>query len=158
MIKKKYFFPAIALLLIFSAFIFQGCSSTRDREVQSSARVYDRPYDAVCTAVEDLVWKELECIPKNAKAKKGFVETEWAHRIDTEGTTRWMIRAEINKVPNGIRLLLDKKVELQDTVSKNINKYKKESKEPQTGGWKQKEIERKDLADLYRKVEQRLGY
>ncbi|MEI6125117.1 MAG: hypothetical protein WCQ99_01050 [Pseudomonadota bacterium] len=158
MIKIKYFFSASLLFSIFFTFIFRGCASAPGREVQSSARVYDRPYDAVWDAVENLVWKELKCTPKKAGEKKGLIETEWAHRIDTEGTTRWMLRAEVKKVPNGIQLLLDKRVELRDIVSKNIHKYKKESNEPQTGGWRKKEIERKELEDLYRKIEQRLGY
>jgi hypothetical protein len=154
----KRFFLFFVVVAGAAGLLLQSCVSTRDREILSAARVYDQPYDSVWTAVEDLVYNELKCTPKKTDKKSGFLETEWIHRFDTEGTKRWMIEARIKKVQHGVQVLIDKRVEMQDAASKNINKYKKETNEPQSSGWKKQDIERADLEDLYRRVEQKLEY
>lgn len=154
----KRFFLFFVPLAVLAGWLLQSCASTRDREILSTARVYPQPYDSVWAAVEDLVYNELKCTPKKTDKKKGLLETEWVHRFDTEGTKRWMIEARIQKVQNGVQVLIDKRVEMQDTVSRNIHKYKKETNEPQSSGWKKQDMERAVLEDLYRRVEQKLEY
>lgn len=148
---------ALWLLCSAAAFFLLQCASTRDREVRSFARVYPQPYDTVWSAVEDLVYMDLSCTPKKTDKDHGVIETEWVHLMDTEGIKRWMIQAEVHKIANGIRVVIDKRIEMRDEVSKSINRFKKENNEPKSSGWKRKDIEQKVFDDLYRRIDQKLG-
>jgi hypothetical protein len=149
--------PALWLLCSTAAFCLLQCASTRDREVRSYSRVYPQPYDSVWNAVTDLVYLDLKCASKKTDKDRGVIETEWVHLIDTDGTKRWMIQAEVKKTGNGVQVLLDKRIEMQDEVSKSINKYKKETNEPKASGWKKTDIEQNVFDDLYRRIDQKLG-
>lgn len=150
--------PAALLLLCgAAAFLLPHCASTRDREVRSFARVYPQPYDTVWNAVADLVYLDLKCTPKKTDKDHGVIETEWVHLMDTEGTKRWMIQAEVRKSEGGVRVVIDKRIEMQDEVSKSLNRFKKENNEPKSPGWKKTEVEQDVFDDLYGRIDQKLG-
>ena len=72
--------------------LLQACASfPQQKEMHAMARVFDLPYDKVWQSVEDLLHRDLKCIFKKEDKKDGVLETEWVHRMDTEGKKRWMI-------------------------------------------------------------------
>jgi hypothetical protein len=156
--EKKLLFALICIMA--GAALLQACTSFPQRkEMMSMARVFDRPYDQVWQSVEDLLHHDLKCIFKKEDKKNGVLETEWVHRMDTEGKKRWMIIANVRGVKGGVEVVLYKKVELQDDVSKSIDKYntkKKDAPETASGGWKGTDINLTAVEDLYKKLENKL--
>jgi len=145
------------LFVVLAGPALQGCASSRDRELKTLSRVYDRPYEKVWDALEDVVIIDLKCVPKKENREDGYLETEWVHLFDTEGTKRWMVRARLKKVKSGVRLTVDKRFEMQDDISRNISKYKKQPNEPTASSWKRQDIDRKALDELYKSIEENLG-
>jgi hypothetical protein len=158
-VKKKDILYALIIIMT-GACMLQACTSfPQKREMQSMARVFDRPYDQVWQSVEDLLHRDLKCIFKKNDKKDGVLETEWVHRMDTEGSKRWMIVANLRNVKGGVEVVMYKKVELQDDVSKSLNKYnntKKDTAGTPAGGWKKTDIDLATVEDLYTKLESEL--
>jgi len=147
--------PVFFLLLIF----FQNCASTSMQESeQTPAQLFQKPYDEVWNAVEDFVENDLMCAARKKNKKKGHFESEWVHRIDTEGTLRWRIVADLEKKANGVHVLIEKKIEQRDEVSKQMTKYKKESKDTamKNAGWTRKQAERSTIEGFYHQIENKL--
>jgi hypothetical protein len=165
--KKEIFLSFFLMFFVISSLYLQGCASTPDSEALPDAHVYDKPYDEVWDAVEDLVFNDLRCVPKKVSKKKGIIETEWVHRIDTEGTMRWRIRSEIKKKKNGVWVLIEKQVHMQDGVRRNTQRYKTykqdrryEKQEAQSphSGWKKRETAVNTIDDLYNRLREKLSY
>lgn len=152
---------AVALLLAAGAALsLQACATfPRQEEMRSMARVYDRPYDTVYSSVQELLQRDLRCALKDDDRDGNRLETEWVHRIDTEGKKRWMVRADVRKVGSGTEVVFYKKSDLQGEVSKSINKYKKKKDEPESAasGWKKTDIDLASVTNLYRMLEKRLA-
>ena len=147
----------IVMFVMIGAVLLQACASTQERQMRSMARVYDRPYDRVWSSVEELLRFDLKCAFKKNDKQGGVLETEWVHRMDTEGTKRWMVEARVRKVKGGIEVELYKKLELQDSVSKSLDKYKgKKDSEPASGSWRKTDVAPDTVEDLYRKLEKKL--
>ena len=148
-----------AVLLAAGPLLLQACVNKQVRQMRALARVYDRPYDRVWSSVEELLQYDLKCAFKKNDRQDGLIETEWVHRIDTEGTKRWMVRAVIHREKAGVRVMLERKVEMQDSVSRSINKYKRQSRDTMSpsGGWKRTEVPLDTVEDLYRQLEEKLG-
>ena len=128
--------------------------------MQSIKRVYDRPYDQVWNSIADMLHADLKCIFKKNDKQAGELETEWVHRMDTEGNKRWMVRATVRKVQGGTEVVLYKKLELQDEVSKSLNKYQKKKEDPSdtpSGGWQRTTVDMASLDELYHLLEKKLA-
>jgi hypothetical protein len=151
--RKDMLFAAV--IAVACALLMQACATAQERQMRSMARVYDTPYDRVCSSVEELLKKDLKCLLKKNDRDGGHFETEWVHRMDTEGNKRWMVRADVRKVKNGVEVVLYKKIELQDSVSKSLDKYKKDKAEAASAGWKKTDVAPDSVEDLYRKLERK---
>ena len=65
----------------------------------------------------------------------------------------------MRKVKGGVEVVLYKKVELQDDVSKSIDKYRNKKKDDAatpTSGWKKTDVNLTTVEDLYQKLEIKL--
>ncbi len=147
------------LLLAAAVFSLTACASfPLQEEMQSMARTYDQPYDRVYSSVDDLLRSDLSCAIKKSDKDDGLIETEWVHRIDTEGRKRWKVRATVHKGPGGTEVIFYKRSDLQGEVSKSIGKHKKKDTAPSpSGGWKKTNIDLASVADLYRRLETKLA-
>ena len=147
------------LIFTLSCFFVQGCASAKKNgSAPAEDRVYSGSYDEVWDALYYVIFDDLKCAPQKVKKKRGRIETEWVYRIDTEGIIRWKIRAKIKAIKNGVRVFIDRDVQLRDEVSRNINKYRDESKaksEPRAG-WRRGDADIGSLSDLYLKIDNRL--
>jgi hypothetical protein len=156
--KNLLFMLFIVLCSAACAVLLQACASNQELQMRSMARVYDRPYDRVWSSVEELLRFDLKCALKKNDKPDGVIETEWVHRMDTEGTKRWMVRATVRRVKGGTEVALYKKLEMQDSVSKSLEKYnsKKEKNDPAASSWKKTDVAPDSVDDLYRKLELKL--
>lgn len=147
---------AISILICCAA--FQGCASTRNKAVEDKARVVSGTYESVWQAAEALVLTDLGCAAKKSNMEKGYLETEWVHKIEPDGVVRWRIVAEVKQTKQGVRVRLDKQFQTKDSPSKNIDRFGKEKKDTagQTG-WGSTSADLKAIDDLYQRLEQRLG-
>ena len=147
------------LLLAAAVFSLTACASyPLQEEMQSMARVYDQPYDRVYSSAEELLRSDLSCAIKKSDEDDGLIETEWVHRIDTEGRKRWKIKAEVHKAPGGTEVIFYKRSDLQGEVSKSIGKHKKKDTAPSpSGGWRKTHIDLASVDDLYRRLETKLA-
>ena len=138
-----------------------GCASATRKEAETLSRVYQKPYDEVWAAVEDFICNELQCVPKKLNKKKGVIETEWAHRIDTEGMVRWQILSKVKQKKDGVWVTLEKRVQMRDEVSKNLNRYKQKEKNEPTNtasGWSKAHLDAGAVREYYQGIEDRMGY
>lgn len=139
--------------------LFTSCASVRDREVHSYAHTYPLSYDRVWGAVEELVTGDLRCPVKQSDKSNGYIETDWVHVFDTDGTKRWMIKVRLKKTNDGTLVIIDKLVEMRDEESRSIKRYRQEKKsteEVPASAWKKTEIDRDALENLYRKLDEKL--
>lgn len=153
----------IRTLILTAAIIFcaQACASFPQKQQMSSmARVYDRPYDTVYSSVEDLLSRSLKYALKKSDKAGGCIETEWVHRMDTEGKKRLMVLANVRKVQGGTEVVFYKKSDLQDEISKSLDKYKpqkKDSVDTPSAGWKKTDVDLASVDDMYRLLEKKLA-
>ena len=153
----------ILTLLLTSAatFFLQACSSLPlEKEMRSMARVYDQPCDTVYGSVKEVLHRDLSCAIKTDDKAGGQIETEWVHRMDTEGKKRWLVRATVRKVPGGTEVVFYKKSDMQDEVSKSLDKYnkkKQDAAEAASGGWTKTDVDMASVEQLYRLLEKRLA-
>lgn len=159
--KPPSLWVAVSLTaVLMGCLIMQSCLSTPENESQRNIeQVFNASYDEVWSALENLILNDLGCAAKKINKKKGFIETEWVHRIDTEGTMRWKIRAKINKRKSGVGVLIDKEVQAQDEVRRNINRYRKETRSKDVkpmAGWTKSEKDLSTIKGFYKKIENKL--
>ena len=157
---KRDFLLFSAWVVILITFI-PGCASTgKSPESQASGYVFNRPYDEVWDALEDLVFNDLGCVQKKINKKKGLLKTGWVHRIDTQGTTRWMISAEVKKKKEGIWMLINKDVQNRDKTIRKVQRYRQQQdtmdKNRQNKGWKKAETDFVSTENLYRRIREKL--
>jgi hypothetical protein len=135
-----------------------GCATSRTRALRDTARVYQRPYDEVWGTLKEYIVDDLGCVPVKISKRKGIIRTDWVTLIDTHGTARWMISAEAEKKKNGVRVIMDKKVQAVDEFSKNIARYKKDRQQmtPKDSSWKTRDININGINELYSAFEKKL--
>lgn len=156
---RKVFFLLFLILFIASSSFIQSCASSRKKASYEKARVINRPYDEIWEGLEMLIFDDLGCVPKKTNKDEGIIETEWVHRIDSDGTHRWKIMTEMKKTENGVWLLIDKQVQLKDEVQKKINKFKKETRDTaEQAKWGSKEIDPLSIEELYQRLNNKLQY
>lgn len=154
---KQFRFLLAGVVGISAAFYLQACASVGDRIPPEMIQTYNLTYDQVWEALEELVNNDLRCVPKKISKKKGLIETEWVHRIDTYGTVRWMIVARVKKQKQGVQVFLDKKVQTADQVREQISRYKQKDTAPNpNSGWKTKDTDLKAVRKLYQQLEAKL--
>ena len=129
-----------------------ACAHFTSTEARLLGRLYPQPYDQVWAAVESYVRDDLGCAVKRINQRKGIIETEWVHRLDTEGTQRWLIKVQVKKRKNGVWVVFDRRVQLQDPFSRQISRYKSESNAPggRNAGWSTKSFDADSIVDMHR--------
>jgi hypothetical protein len=157
--QNKISRPTLLVLVL----LIITCACARGRiAAEMPSRTYNKPYDAVWEAVTGVILDDLGCAERTLKKNKGYLETEWVHSIDTEGQHCWKIEAYLKKGEGSVLVQLDKIVQLKDDVSQTLNKYSKtaeKTKEPvgPNAGWSDEAAAVRDIEDLYRRIDLRLG-
>ena len=113
-------FSVVCLLLLCIA-----CASVESGDGQPEVRMYTEPYDEVWAAMESLIIDDMHCVANKISKKKGIIETEWATRIDTDGTFRWKLKARADKKKDGVLVMIEKRVEMRDEMTRSMNRYRK---------------------------------
>jgi len=149
------------LTWLFLVILVVSCACTRGRIApEVASRTYQKPYDKVWEAVTGVILDELGCVERKLKKNRGYLETEWVHNIDTDGHHRWKIEASLKQRTEGVVVQLDKIVQIKDDVSKTLRKYKNDKKKEPIGphaGWANGAATVRDIEDLYRRIDLRLG-
>ena len=148
------------LLWLWLAALFVTCACTRGVAPEQSARVYHKPYDKVWEAVTGVILDDLGCVESTLKKNKGYLETEWVNTFDTDGQHRWKIEAYLKKRKDAVTVRLEKMVQMRDDVSKTIRRYNTEKKDEPVGpnaGWSNATASEREIEDLYRRIDLRLG-
>ncbi len=157
---QKRFFLEYILLFILAVLPVQGCLSVGNKEVRATARIYDKPYAEVWDALESLIVHDLHCTLKKVIENKGYIETQWVHRIDTEGTLRWRIRSQIKEKKEGVWVVINKEVQVKDAVKKKTNRFEREKIQESTqgSGWKSKRMTSEGYQGLYQQLSNKLEH
>ena len=157
MFQKNKFL--LTWFFLFILFMLGACSLNRIDPNQVS-RTYHKTYNQVWEAVTGLLLDDLGCSARTLKKNKGYLETDWVHSINTEGHYRWRIEAYLKQRKDGVTVQLIKTMQLKDDVSKTIRKYNKEEKNVPVGphvGWSNATSTAREIEDLYRRIDLRLG-
>ena len=146
------------LLCVALLWALSACAHFTSDDARRLGRVYPQPYEQVWAAVEAYVLDDLGCAAKRISRRKGIIETEWVHRLDTEGTQRWQIKAEVRKRKNGVWVVIDRRVQLQDPFSRQITRYQSESNAPggSNAGWTTKSFDSDVIVDMHRAIDRKL--
>ena len=145
-------------MVVLAVLFGQGCASVNSKEAEALSRVYRENYDAVWAAVEEYILDDVQCVPKKVSKKRGYLETEWVHRFDTDGLVRWQIRAAVTKSKGGVRVCLEKRVQMRDEVSQQITRFKQEKNAPSNNsGWAKSYFDTDAIAEYYDSIEAKLG-
>ncbi len=155
------------LTWLFLVILVVSCACTRRHIAPELAtRTYHKPYDTVWEAVTGVILDDLGCVERKLKKNRGYLETEWVHRIDTDGHYRWKIEAFIKKTKGTVIVQLNKIELMKDDAGKALRKHnthyeknnpnKNEPVSP-TAGWSDETATAQDIEDLYRRIDLRLG-
>ena len=120
MIKRLY--PCILIWVFTVATIFySGCAHKEEikESIYPKGKLYQQPYDTVWDAVHSLVFTDLGCVDKKVDKKKGYIETEWATRLTSGGTSKWRIIAQVKQKKDETLVLFDRDVE--ETAGKGLS-------------------------------------
>lgn len=148
------------LILLWLAALFMTCACTRGLAPEQNSRVYHKPYDKVWGAVTGVILDDLGCIESTLKKNKGYLETEWVNTFDTDGQHRWKIEAYLKERKDAVTVRLEKMVQMRDDVSRTIRRYNTEKKDEPVGpnaGWSDATASAREIEDLYRRIDLRLG-
>lgn len=148
------------LTWLWLAALFMTCACTRGLAPEQNSRVYHKPYDKVWGAVTGVILDDLGCIESTLKKNKGYLETEWVNTFDTDGQHRWKIEAYLKERKDSITVRLEKMVQMRDDVSRTIRRYNPEKKDEPVGpnaGWSNATASAREIEDLYRRIDLRLG-
>jgi len=149
------------LTWLFLVILVVSCACTRGRIAPELAtRTYQKPYDTVWEAVTGVILDELGCVERKLKKNRGYLETEWVHSIDTDGHHRWKIEANLKQRTEDVVVQLDKIMQIKDDVSKTLRKYKNDKEKEPLGphaGWADEAATARDIENLYRRIDLRLG-
>ena len=148
------------LIWLWLAALVMTCACTRGLAPEQNSRVYHKPYDKVWGAVTGVILDDLGCIESTLKKNKGYLETEWVNTFDTDGQHRWKIETYLKERKNAVTVRLEKMVQMRDDVSRTIRRYNNEKKDEPVGpnaGWSNATAKAREIEDLYRRIELRLG-
>jgi uncharacterized lipoprotein len=154
--KNKFY---LTWLFLFLLGMPCACSLNRINPNQAS-RTYHKTYDEVWEAVTDLILEDLGCTERTLKKNKGYLETDWVHSIDTEGQHRWKIEAYLKQHKDAVTVQLVKTVQLKGDVSNTVKRYEEKTQKDPKGpnaGWSDEAATARDIEDLYRRIDLRLG-
>lgn len=137
-----------------AAALLLACAPRFSNEALNTRYVYVHPYDEVWEALRELIVEDLHCAPKKISKKKGYLETEWVHRIDTEGMVRWQIRASARKKSDGVLVVIEKRSQMRDEASRKLNRYRQQHQEDNTSnsGWAKARADLDAIADYHRSL------
>jgi hypothetical protein len=156
--QKKQF--CLSCLYLFVLLVPCACSLGRVAPEQPARVYHNKPYDTVWAAVTEVILDELGCVERKSKKNSGYLETEWVHSLDTAGQHRWKIEAYLKQDQDSVTVTLEKMVQLKDTVSKTIRTYNNEKKKEPVGphaGWSDTTTTTREIEELYRRIDLRLG-
>jgi len=156
LLQKK---PPLQICLWLAA-LFVTCACTRGLAPEQNTRLYHKPYDTVWEAVTGVILDDLGCVESKLKKNKGYLETEWVNTFDTDGQHRWKIEAYLKKRKDAVAVRLEKMVQMRDDVRKTIRRYNTEKKDEPVGphaGWSDAAASEREIEDLYRRIDLRLG-
>jgi hypothetical protein len=149
------------LTWLFLVILVVSCACTSGRIApEVASRTYQKPYDTVWEAVTGVILDELGCVERNLKKNRGYLETEWVHSFDTDGHHRWKIEAYLKKTDDSVIVQLNKIVQLKGDVSNTIKRYEEKTQKDPKGpnaGWSDEAATARDIEDLYRRIDLRLG-
>jgi len=155
------------LTWLFLVILVMSCACSRGRIAPELAtRTYQKPYDKVWEAVTGVILDELGCVERKLKKNRGYLETKWVHSIDTDGHHRWKIKASLKKTKGTVIVQLNKIEQLKDDAGKALRKHSthKEKREDNKNepvsphsGWSNEAATARDIEDLYRRIDLRLG-
>lgn len=151
--------PALACAVLAALALASACTRGSIAPDQP-ARVYHRPYDEVWDAVAWVILNDLGLVEHTAKKNRGYLETDWVHSFDAIGQTRWKIEASLKKSNDAVTVALVKTVQLRDPLSKKIRRYNQEDNKEPVGpnvGWSDMTAAERDIEELYRRIDLRLG-
>lgn len=148
-------------LLLTALLLAVPCACTSVRiPADQPVRVYQKPYDEVWEAVKWALLEDLGLVERKTKKSRGYIETDWVHSFDTTGQKRWKFEALLKQRKDGVTVALLKTVQLKDPVSKTIKRYNNEEKNEPVGphaGWSNMTASAREIEDVYRRIDLRLG-
>jgi hypothetical protein len=119
---NKRLYPCILIGVFTVVTIFySGCAHKQKvkESIYPEGKLYHQEYDTVWDAVHGLIFTDLGCVEKKVNKKKGYIETEWASRQTSAGTTRWRIIAQVKQKKDGTLVLFKRDVE--ETAGKGLS-------------------------------------
>jgi hypothetical protein len=119
--KKRFSLCMLIVFFTVATIFYSGCTH-KERVKESSyseGKLYHQSYDTVWGAVHSLVFTDLGCVEKKVNKKKGYIETEWATRLTSGGTSKWRIIAQVKQKKDGTLVLFKRDVE--ETAGKGLS-------------------------------------
>jgi hypothetical protein len=157
--KKCHYVSILIGFLIVATIFYSGCAGKKPVKQSSfpEGKLYPVPYDKVWDAVHNLIFTDLGCVDKKVDKKKGYIETEWATQLTTEGTWRWRIKAQVKQEKNGTLVLLERDMEQRDILDKSDLRFKEKSKDQNpNAGWKHNNEDPSAADNLYQQLGDKL--
>ena len=157
--KKCHYVSILIGFFIVATIFYSGCAANKPVKESSfpEGKLYPKPYDKVWDAGHNLIFTDLGCVDKKVNKKKGYIETEWATQLTTEGTWRWRIKAQVKQKKDGTLVLLERDMEQRDIVDKNDLRSKEKSKDQNpNAGWKHNNEDLSAADNLYQQLDGKL--
>jgi hypothetical protein len=153
-------FSMIFFIILTNSLFLQGCANTEKKKARQppEGRLYNKPYDEVWDAVQELIFIDMRCIEKKMEKNKGTIETTWVVLITTEGTQRWRIKAEVKEKKDGTFVEIDKDIQILEEVRKSLGRPDEDKKKDDLGRdpWRSGDLDIQTLGDMYQQLDKKL--
>jgi len=121
-------------LLILFLWVLSSCSAAIIKEQKEWVFFPNRSQE-IWTALKELIFVEMGCIPKKIDKKKKKIETTWTTIISPEETLRWRIVARIKPAQGGTLVKIKTEVYKLREEKEDVYLTDRRAREDSRKGW-----------------------
>lgn len=108
----------IVLVFLLSSWISPGCGAPEieDENLSYESKTFEREYEEVWNAVEQIMIDEMMLPIKIKDKERGLIQSDWISVIRLRGMMRWYVRVLLNREANGTTVRISHAAEVPTEV------------------------------------------
>ena len=141
------------LFLLLSCLAF-GCGAPEieDENLPNESIIFDRDYEEVWNALEQIMVNEMRLPLKIKDKQRGLIQSDWISVIRLRGTMRWYVKVLLNRESNGTSVRVSHAAEVPTEV---VGEMKDKKGDVKTG-WQNSKENIKEINDIISKLSKNL--
>ncbi|MDX1777258.1 MAG: hypothetical protein R3339_00095 [Thermodesulfobacteriota bacterium] len=155
---KKIPWKNLFIICFFLCYLSAGCAAPQQPigdELRYSAKTFNKSYDEVWDAVEEVVADDLMIPIKEKNKERGIIKSDWISIIRIRGTLRWNVKILLESAEDATRVKVYDRVEEPFSEKAAVEKMKK--KDEISTGWLKSQEKIPEVDQILIKLSEKLG-